>query len=276
MKIVYRNMFQEELCRRLKSELHGHFEKAILLWMCDAAEREAIVLRDALKCRSSSKRNEILTQTLFSRNAEELESIANAYKTSFNRVLQDDIESSTANPCRKLYVLHLHGNRDAKAVLETQCAREEARDLYNASEGRTTSLDEATFIRILTTRNRRQLCSIFDAYEAMYGHGVHKGLKIKFKDSGGATEFEQLVRNVTKCISQPAKYFARVLYKSMKGLGTDDDTLIRVVVTRSEIDMSDIKSAFLQKYNKTLNRMISSDTTRNYKKFLLALIGSAY
>lgn len=274
MKTVYYNMFQEELCRRLKSELHGHFEKAMLLWMRDAAERDAIILRDALQCRSSSKRNEILMQTLCSRDAEELDSIANAYNTSFKGVLQDDIESSITNPCQKLFVLQLQGNRDDQADMETHRAREEATELYNAGEGRSTGLDEAIFIRILTTRNRRQLCSIFDAYETIYGHSIHKGLK-EFKGSR-ATEVEQLVRNVTKYVAQPTKYFAKVLYKSMKGLGTDDDTLIRVVVSRAETDMSDIKTAFLSKYKKALSAMISSDTIGNYKRFLLALIGAAY
>lgn len=31
-------------------------------------------------------------------------------------------------------------------------------------------------------------------------------------------------------------YFAKQLYRSMKGLGTNDHQLIRVLVTRSEVD----------------------------------------
>jgi len=59
----------------------------------------------------------------------------------------------------------------------------------------------------------------------------------------------------------------------MHGAGTDDTTLIRVVVSRCEIDMEHIKKAFFDKYSKSLAKMIKDDCSGKYEKFLLALIG---
>lgn len=39
-------------------------------------------------------------------------------------------------------------------------------------------------------------------------------------------------------------YFAQKMQKAMKGLGTDDSALVRVIVTRCECDMVQIKDAF--------------------------------
>lgn len=60
----------------------------------------------------------------------------------------------------------------------------------------------------------------------------------------------------------------------MKGLGTDDKTLIRVVVTRTEIDMQYIKAEYYKKYKKPLADAIHSETSGGYRTFLLSLVGS--
>ena len=42
-------------------------------------------------------------------------------------------------------------------------------------------------------------------------------------------------KTVVMCVRNRPQYFAERLYKSMKGAGTDDDTLVRVVVSRAEV-----------------------------------------
>lgn len=61
-----------------------------------------------------------------------------------------------------------------------------------------------------------------------------------------------------------AGFFAEQLYKSMKGMGTDDVRLFRLVVTRSEIDMGEIKQAFIQQYGQSLENFISVSLLIDY------------
>ena len=60
-----------------------------------------------------------------------------------------------------------------------------------------------------------------------------------------------------RCVKHKFNHFARQLQKTMKGLGTDDDTLVRVVVSRCEIDMVQIKQEFEKLTGQTLQQYIS-------------------
>ena len=52
------------------------------------------------------------------------------------------------------------------------------------------------------------------------------------------------------------------MYCTVQGLGTDDHTLVRVMVTRCEVDMEDIKDQFYQNYRKTLGSFIKVCVTQ--------------
>ena len=40
---------------------------------------------------------------------------------------------------------------------------------------------------------------------------------------------------LVECVQNRPRYFAKKLMKSMKGLGTDEETLIRIIASRSEV-----------------------------------------
>lgn len=81
---------------------------------------------------------------------------------------------------------------------------------------------------------------------------------------------------IYKCVTNKSEYFASRLHKSMAGIGTNDNQLIRVIVSRCEvclsklwswniilnllnifqIDMHDIKVAFERLYGKSLRSWI--------------------
>lgn len=56
-------------------------------------------------------------------------------------------------------------------------------------------------------------------------------------------------------VKNKAKVFAEQLYYTMKGLGTDEDELSRLIVTHAT-EMRDIKQAFLKKSDESLRDFI--------------------
>ena len=55
-----------------------------------------------------------------------------------------------------------------------------------------------------------------------------------------------------KTMDNRAQYFAERLEAAMKGWGTDDTALIRIIVSRCEIDLGNIKHQYEKLYGKTL------------------------
>ncbi|XP_013392205.1 uncharacterized protein LOC106160214 [Lingula anatina] len=78
--------------------------------------------------------------------------------------------------------------------------------------------------------------------------------------------------STVKSIKNKPAMFALKLHKAMKGLGTDDDALVRIVVTRCEVDMVQIKEAFMAMYNQTLGKWIADDISGDYRQLILALV----
>jgi len=86
-------------------------------------------------------------------------------------------------------------------------------------------------------------------------------------------EFLKLLRSAIKCLTYPEKYFEKVLRLAINKLGTDEWALTRVVTTRAEVDMQQIKEQYHKRNSVPLDRAIANDTSGDYKKMLLALVG---
>ncbi|XP_038052289.1 annexin-B12-like [Patiria miniata] len=64
------------------------------------------------------------------------------------------------------------------------------------------------------------------------------------------------------------QFYVDQLYAAMKGLGTDDNLIIRTLISRSEscflitqIDLANIKQEFHAKYGTTLENFVKDDTS---------------
>merc|ERR1712188_334194 len=103
-------------------------------------------------------------------------------------------------------------------------------------------------------RSHQQLEVIFDAYENISKKTIEGAIK---NEMSGDVQSGMLA--IVKCTRDKPIYFAERLYKSMKGAGTNDKALIRVMVSRSEVDLVEIKAAFEQMYEQSLEQFIVDD-----------------
>ena len=60
-----------------------------------------------------------------------------------------------------------------------------------------------------------------------------------------------------KCAKNRARYFAERLRDAMQGMGTKDDQLIFILVTRCDVDLENIKAEYFEKYMSSLADSVS-------------------
>uniref|UniRef100_A0A3B3YJZ0 Annexin n=1 Tax=Poecilia mexicana TaxID=48701 RepID=A0A3B3YJZ0_9TELE len=131
---------------------------------------------------------------------------------------------------------------------------------------KTKGVDEQTIIDILTRRSAEQRREIAFEYERI----AKKDLSVALKGALSGS-LEALLLGLMKSTAQ---YDASELKASMKGLGTDEETLIELVCSRNNEELAEIKKAYREMFKKELEKDISGDTSGNFAKLLLALVQS--
>lgn len=65
----------------------------------------------------------------------------------------------------------------------------------------------------------------------------------------------------------------QVVRDSIVGIGTDEDSLNRAIVTRAEIDLSKARFEYANMYKSSIDDDVIGDTSGDYREFLLTLLG---
>lgn len=265
LKLTFKTMYGKDLIKEVRSELTGNFEEIMIALFMPTTYYDAWSLNKAMKGAGTNEK--VLIEILCSRTNEEIREIVRCYKVEFNRNLEKDICSDTSGHFKRLLTSMCQGNRDEDQNVDMSKAMTDAQKLYSAGEGKL-GTDESSFNLILAVRSFPQLRATLDEYVKLSQRDLMNTIDREFSGS-----IKEGMKAIVQCVRSRPTFFAEKLWKAMKGAGTSDSTLIRIVVSRSEIDLIQIKKAFLDKYQKTLYKMIEGDTSGDYKRILQAIVG---
>ncbi|XP_062380445.1 annexin A6 isoform X1 [Sardina pilchardus] len=265
IRASYKSLYGKDLIDDLKYELTGKFERLIIALMRTPAYHDAKEIKDAIKGAGTDEK--CLIEILASRTNEQTHAMREAYNDAYGRDLEEDVIGDTSGHFKKMLVVLMQGTREEEGVVHDDLVEEDAQALFTAGEEQW-GTDESIFIMLLGNRSVTHLRLVFDEYQKMAEKSIEDSIKSEL--SG---DFERLMLAVVQCIRSVPMFFARRLYKSMKGMGTADNTLIRIMVSRAEMDMLDIRECFRLRYEKSLHHMIQDDTSGEYKRTLLKLCG---
>ncbi|KAJ0094543.1 hypothetical protein Patl1_17027 [Pistacia atlantica] len=165
---------------------------------------------------------------------EELFAVRQAYQVRYKRSLEEDVAAHTTGDIRTA----LSAFRYAGDEINERLAESEAGILDDAIKDKT-----------------------FNHEENLKGEGNQ------------GDDFAAALRTAMRCIKNSNKYFVKVVHNAMKGAITDEDSLTRVMVTRAEKDLKEIKELYYNRNSVSFDQAVANNTSGDYKDFLLTLSG---
>nr|XP_043640230.1 annexin D2-like [Erigeron canadensis] len=261
---TYTETYSEDLLKDLDSELSNDFQRVVLLWTLEPAERDAYLVHEATKKLTAS--NWVLMEIACSRSSDQLLSARKAYHDKYKKSIEEDVAHHISGDFRKLLVSLLSAFRYEGEEVNMTLAKSEAKIVHQKICDKAYNDDE--LIRILATRSKAQLNATLNQYNNQFGNVITKDLKTDPED-----EYLKLLRSAIKCLTVPEKYYEKLLRLAINKLGTDERALTRVVATRAEVDLQRIAEEYQRRNSVALDHAIAGDTSGDYEKMLLALMG---
>uniref|UniRef100_A0A665TUV2 Annexin n=1 Tax=Echeneis naucrates TaxID=173247 RepID=A0A665TUV2_ECHNA len=265
IKAVYEASTGERLDEALKGALRSDFEDVSLALLMTPAHLDAYLLRKATKGFGTNE--EVLVEVLATRSNQEIREIKKVFKEEYEQDLEEVIKDETSGDFATALLAMLKANKDETHEVDIALARKDAEILFEAGEN-SAGIDVSAFIDILTTRSGKQLSKTFQQYACVSDITLPKALDMEL---GG--DIEDCLIAIVKCAWNTPAFFAERLHMAMKGHGTCEDTLTRVLVSRSEVDLKRIVEEYRAMYDESLQEHIVRDTEEHYQKILLGLCG---
>ncbi|XP_037074680.1 annexin A7-like [Pollicipes pollicipes] len=184
----------------------------------------------------------------------------------YGRSLEHAVRADFASHLERLMLALLQANRDESDHVDQERAVTDAQRFYEAGEGMM-GTDEDTFNTILVAQNPAQLRVLMMEYQKLSGRSLIDAIKRETSVNYRAT----LMAIVLSTLDRTA-YLAERIWNTMEGFGTRENDLIRLIVSRSEIDLANIKQEYHRLHRRSMESSIAADTSRYFEKALLMIV----
>uniref|UniRef100_A0ACD5TH05 Uncharacterized protein n=1 Tax=Avena sativa TaxID=4498 RepID=A0ACD5TH05_AVESA len=267
--VAYEGLYDQTLVGRLQAELSSHFKGAMTLWTMDPAARDAKLAYKALRKKGGERHAWVLLEVACASSPDHLVAVRKAYCSAYDSSLEEDVAACALykDPLRKFLVRLVSSYRYGGDHVDEELARAEAAELHGAVVSKKEAL-HGDVVRIVSSRSKPQLRATFQRYKQDHGKAIDEVLEGNRNDKPSA-----MLKTAVWCLTSPEKHFAEVIRSSIIGLGTDEESLTRAIISRAEVDLKKVKEEYKARYKTTVTADVVGDTSGYYQGILLALIG---
>ena len=255
--------YGKSLYSELKSKLSGYFKSIAIHLFLHPITFVAKNLKKGLKGFSADET--VVLEALTSHTQEELRQIEEAFKAETGKDLSKEIEKNFSGSLKKNLLNLLNVPRGENHNPDKAKCEKLAQLLIDVGEPNWSG-DENVFKEVFIQSSPEELVLIGRFYLKKSGNNMLDVIDQKVSGKNKTLLREVLFNNII-----PQELYAEKVYLAIKGLGTNNTLLNRVLVARNEIDMDDIKQFYQSKYNVSMREDIMGDTSGIYQTLCLVL-----
>lgn len=265
LRNYYNQKFKRDLVSDLKAELDGKFEAAIVALLDDPFIYDAKSLHKAMKGVGTD--TDACIEIICTRPNWYLKNIMTAYTNLTGGDLIKDLKSE----------VKLMGNTGTLLCTLLQCQRSEnptpnketiekyADDLIKGGIQKL-GTDEKLFMDVLTKTSTPELQLLIDTYQKKAGESLLVSIDKEFNG-----DVKKTLKTIIYANTTPSEYFAQRVNEAITSAGQKDELLMRILITRDEVDMPKIKECYKTLYGKDMVESIKEATLGDYKNLLVEL-----
>ena len=263
IRLFYKKKFPNLIQKDIQTQLSGDFGKLVLNLFDLPYEYDARELHRSLT--SFSKDEKAIIEIIITRPRSHLTLVQKIYKKFYNVSLKNDILNLSDKTFSEFLITILASNRPSGLTIKPNDAYNIAKDIIKngvKQYGKNVNL----FKQVFVDRSREDLIMISRAFYDLYKKNLYDVIDNEISGTN-----KKLIKDILFGLITPAQWFAKKVYKAMKGAGTDEKTLNRVIVSRAEIDMEDIRDYYFRDRNTDLRNDIGGDCSGAYGEILINL-----
>ena len=259
LRQIYKIKFGIDLMPELKSNLPGIYKKTVLALFTDPVEYDIDTIYKCMK--SDTSKNEMI-EIFASRPGWYLIKIKNLYAKKYNLDLEEQIKEGTLDDFKKLLLGILQCQRSTNEAPDLDYCKRVAEDLEQEESEKLTV--DSTINIIFIQSSPQEMLTISKEYNKSTQKLITETIDKNFKG-----DVKRLLKAILIAKISPSEYYANLIYEAISGSLLDE--CARLLVTRAEIDLNQIKKYYKKLYENDITDDIRSKDSNEYTNLLIEI-----
>ena len=252
---AYISNFGIDLKKEIESKLSGDAKDLVLGCLLPPVDFDAGEINKSIKGAGTDE--DLLSEIIASRSSSHLSQVKNRYQELYGETLDKAIVGDTSGYYQKILIAIINGKRSENPYPNTQKMKEIVEKLKGGEDGK---YQKDFFVQCFATCSFGEIITICRLFEKIYKENILDVIK---KEIGGdAFDFFKLLLHY---ISNPGSFFAEKFHNFK------EKDLNRILISRSEVNMDEIREAYKELYKTDLIDDLKSKTKDEYQLGLTIL-----